>query len=170
MEKIVFISAVCGVGKSTTCNYIKDNNLLVDYDIFDIDDLANINDYDTKDYNQFYEDAINNAFIKSKKQNIIIGSCINPIDIKNIPLPNEIESLEMILVYCSDEELENRLKARDENRNCGSNEFIKKQSEYQKYLIEHSNLFQLSIDNTNITVEEVASQIVNHLNRNNKLK
>ncbi len=33
MTKVVFISAVCGVGKSTTCEYMKNNNLLEDYDI-----------------------------------------------------------------------------------------------------------------------------------------
>ena len=167
MKKIIFISAVSGVGKSTTCNYIKDNDLLVDYDIYDIDDLANINDYNSNTYNHFYEDAINKAIIKSEKQNIIIASCINPIDIENITIPNNVESLEMILVYCSNEELEKRLKARDDNRNCSSDGFIKEQIEYQKYLLEHSNQFQLSIDNTNITVEEVANQIINYLNKNN---
>lgn len=168
MKKIVFISAVSGVGKSTTCNYIKDNNLLVDCDIYDIDDLVNINNYDKNTYNLFYEDAINKAIIKSERQNIIIASCINPNDIENITIPNNVESLEMFLVYCSNEELEKRLKSRDENRNCSSDEFIKEQIEYQKYLLEQSNKFQLSIDNTNITVEEVANQITNHLNKNNR--
>ena len=45
MKKLVFISAVSGVGKSTACEYINKNNLLVDYAIFDIDDLENINNY-----------------------------------------------------------------------------------------------------------------------------
>ncbi len=45
MKKLVFISAVSGVGKSTACEYINKNNLLVDYAILDIDDLENINNY-----------------------------------------------------------------------------------------------------------------------------
>ena len=52
--KLVFISAVAGVGKTTTCNYIKNNNLLENYDIFDIDDLENVNNYNNDTYNIFY--------------------------------------------------------------------------------------------------------------------
>lgn len=55
MKKIVFISAVCGVGKSTTCEYIKNNNLLKSYEIFDIDDLENVNEYNEDTYYKIYD-------------------------------------------------------------------------------------------------------------------
>ena len=45
MKKIVFISAVSGVGKSTVCEYIKNNELLKEYEVFDIDDLENVHEY-----------------------------------------------------------------------------------------------------------------------------
>ena len=75
----------------------------------------------------------------------------------------------MILLYCSTEELERRLKARDESRNCGSDEFIKGQVEYQNYMLAHSNLFQLIIDNTNFSIEEVANQIAEFIKENDKV-
>ena len=65
MKKLIFVGAVSGVGKSATCQYIKDNNLLSDFAIYDIDDLENINDYNSDTYDLFYENAIGNAIIKS---------------------------------------------------------------------------------------------------------
>ncbi len=51
--KLIFMSAVSGVGKSVTCDYIKNNNMLEDYVIFDIDELENINEYNSGTYNLF---------------------------------------------------------------------------------------------------------------------
>ena len=161
MKKIIFISAVCGVGKSTICEYIKSNNLLKDYELFDADNLLNIHDYDQNKL--FYEDTIKKAILNSGDKNIILGSCINPVEIEHINMPSNIDSKEMILLYCSDEELKRRLKARDESRNCSSDEFINGQVDYQKYMLDHLNLFQLSIDNTNISVEETASLIIKYI-------
>ena len=90
MKKVIFLSSVCGVGKSTTCDYIRDNNLLKDYSIFDVDNLLNVHDYDQS--NLFYEDAIKVASLKSGDKNIIIGSCVNPVEIEQINIPSDIES------------------------------------------------------------------------------
>jgi len=163
MKKLIFISAVSGVGKTTTIDYIKNNNLLDDYDIFDIDNLVNIHDYNSDEYNLFYEDAIKKAVILSKNNNIIIGSCINPTDINKITIPDGIEKIEMVLIYCSNGELRNRLKARDESRNCSSDEFINGQIEYQNYMLNHSELYSFKIDNTSLDVSEVAKIIINYL-------
>ena len=48
---------VNGVGKTTTCNHIKNNRLIEKYDIFAIDDLENVNNYNNDTYNIFYENA-----------------------------------------------------------------------------------------------------------------
>lgn len=155
MRQIVFISGVSGVGKTTICEYIKDK--LDNYIVFDIDDLENVNNYNNT-YNLFYENAIKKAVQKSGDKNIIIGSCINPNDIKNINLLNDIE-VKMILITCSNEELIKRLKSRDIERNCSSDEFINRQIEYQNYLIEYKNDYQLHIDNTNKTIDSIVSEI-----------
>ena len=156
--KLILISSVCGVGKSTTCEYIKNNNLLEDYRVFDIDDLVNVH----TNQGNIYENAIKKAIELSDKD-IILGSCICHSDLEKFDMPKEIESYKSILITCSNEELIKRLKARDKNRNCSSEEFIKGQIEYQNYLLEHINLFDLHIDNTNTSIEEVANQITNYI-------
>ncbi len=165
MKKLVFISAVSGVGKSTACEYIKKNNLLEDYVVFDIDDLENINNYNENTYNSFYENAIKKAIILSKDKNIVIGSCINPNDIEKINMPNEIESYINILITCSNEELKKRLKARDESRQCSSDDYIDEQINYQNYLLKNIGLYQMHIDNTKEIVENVSKEIVNFIKK-----
>ena len=164
MKKIFFISAVSGVGKSTTCDYIRDNKLLENYVIFDIDELENINEYNNDTYNLFYRNAVTKAIKKSNDKNIIIGSCINPNDINSLNLTEEV-NINMILITCSNEELTKRLKARDESRNCSSDEFIKAQVDYQNYMINHIDMYDLHIDNTNSSIEMVSSQIVDYIKK-----
>ena len=163
LRKLIFISAVSGVGKSTACEYIKKSNLLNDYAIFDIDDLENINEYNENTYNLFYENAIKKAIILSKDKNIIIGSCLNPTDIEKINMPNEIDSYINILITCSNEELKKRLKARDVSRQCGSDEYIENQINYQNYLLKNIGLYQMHVDNTNDIVENIARKIIDFI-------
>ena len=164
MRKLIFISAVSGVGKSTTCEYIKNNNMLDNYMIFDIDDLENINNYTSDNYNIFYENAIKKANELSINKNIIIGSCINPNDLLKINIPNEIDIYENILITCSNEELIYRLSNRDKNRNCSSKEYINNQINYQNYLLNNIDLYQLHLDNTNTSINDIANKIVEYLN------
>lgn len=164
MKRLIFISAVSGVGKSVTCDYIKNNNLLNDFAIYDIDDLENINDYNADTYNLFYENAIKNAITKSVNRNIIIGSCINFSDLKKINIFG-VDSVESILITCLEEELKRRLKMRDKSRNCSSDSYINDQIKYQNYLLKDLDLYQLHIDNTNISVSIVAHKIVNYLKK-----
>lgn len=170
MKKLLFISAVSCGGKTTVCDYIRNNNLLEDYIIFDIDDLENVNEYNNDTYDIFYENAIKKAIVKSEGKNIIIGSCINPIDIEKINVPKEVDSIEMILITCSNKELEKRLKARDKSRNCSSDEFIKGQIDYQNYMLNHLDLYNLHLDNTNSSVENLSNQIVNYIKNSDKVK
>ena len=163
MKKIIFISGVSGVGKSTICEYIKQKNILKNYAVFDIDDLENINNYDESTYNVFYENAIKNAITLSQGKNIIIGTCINPTDLEKISIPKEIDSYSNILITCANETLNKRLKDRDKSRQCSSDEFIKGQIDYQNYLLNHIGLYQMHIDNTNDVIENVSNKIVNYI-------
>jgi adenylate kinase len=165
LKKLVFISAVSGVGKSTACEYIKKNNLLKKYEVFDIDDLENINNYNENTYDLFYENAIKKAIILSKDKNIVIGSCINPTDIEKLNIPNEIGSYINILITCSNEELKKRLKAREKNRQCSSDDYIKGQIDYQNYLLNHIGLYQMHIDNSDDVVENISRTIVNFIEK-----
>lgn len=165
MKKIIFISGVSGVGKSTICEYLKQKNILKNYEIFDIDDLENINNYEESTYNVFYENAIKNAITLSQDKNIIIGTCINPTDLEKISIPEEIESYSNILITCSNELLNKRLKERDESRQCSSDEFIKEQIDYQDYLLNYIELYQLYIDNTNDNIENISNKIIDYIEK-----
>lgn len=162
MKKLILISAVCGIGKSTTCEYLKNNNLLEEFAIYDIDDLVNVHEYNSN--NLLYEDAIKIALINSKDKNVILGFCLNPINLKELNIPNDLD-IKMILLYCSNDELYKRLKDRDASRNCSSDEFINGQIEYQNYMINHIDMFDYSIDNTNISVNDVSKQIVKYIKK-----
>ena len=105
----------------------------------------------------------------SKDKNIVIGSCINPNDIEKINMPNEIESYINILITCSNEELKNRLKARDESRQCSSDEYIKGQIDYQQYLLRNIELYQMHVDNTEDVVENVTRKIANFIKYGKKM-
>ena len=83
MKKIVFITGVCGVGKTSIYENIKNSDLKHTYNIFDIDMLENVNDY-KDNYDEFYKSAVDKAIDKSKDKDIILFSCINHNDISNI--------------------------------------------------------------------------------------
>ena len=165
-KKIVFISGVSGVGKSTICEYIKESHLLDEYIAFDIDDLENINNYNESNYNMFYENAIKKAMTKSDDKNIILGSCINPNDFDKINILKDIDEYINILITCSDNEIEKRLKKRDSSRNCSDDDFIKSQIKYQNYMIKHLDLYQLHLDNTTDSINNISNQIVKFIKEN----
>ena len=165
-KKIVFISGVSGVGKTTICEYINDNHLLDGYIAFDIDDLENVNKYNENNYNMFYENAIKKAIKKSNEKNIILGSCINPTDFNKINILKDINVFANILITCSNKEIEKRLKKRDSSRNCSNDNFIETQIEYQNYMIKHIDLYQLHLDNTTDSITNISNQIVKFIIEN----
>ena len=154
---IIFVSGVCGSGKSTICEYIKKHKLIKDYSVFDIDELENITNYNEDTYNLFYKNAIDKAL--SKNNNIILFSCINHNDIEDLKL----DSTRSILITCSNEEITNRLKNRDKNRNCSDDSFINEQIKYQDWFISNSEYYDFIFDNTDISVREISLKIVDEI-------
>ena len=159
--KIVFISGVAGSGKSTVCNYFKSNNMIPNYVIFDIDDLENVNEYNSDNYISFYDNAIRKAISLASGKDIVLASCINTNDIKSITILNEV-AIKTILLTCSNEELIERLMNRDKERECSNQKFINSQIDYQNWLIANKDSFDYVVDNTNLEVEDVAFEIINH--------
>ena len=156
---IVFVSGVCGSGKSTICEYIRKNKLLKDYNLFDMDELENINDYDENTYNLFYKNCIDKAISKSKNNNIMLFSCINHNDLNDLKL----DGYRIILITCSNEEIIKRLKNRDKKRNCSDDSFINEQIKYQDWFISNSEYYDLIFDNTDISVREISLKIVDEI-------
>ena len=159
---IVFVSGVCGSGKSTICEYIRKHKLIKDYSVFDMDELENINNYNENTYNLFYKNCVDKALEKSKNSNIILFSCINHNDIFDLKL----DSSRSILITCSNEEITNRLKNRDKNRNCSDDSFINEQIKYQDWFISNSEYYDLIFDNTNISIREISLKIVDGIENN----
>ena len=156
---IVFVSGVCGSGKSTICEYIRKNKLLKDYNLFDMDELENINDYDENTYNLFYKNCIDKAISKSKNNNIMLFSCINHNDLNDLKL----DGYRIILITCSNEEITKRLKDRDKKRNCSDDKFIKEQIDYQNWFLSNLDCYDADYDNTLNSIEDISNKIINFI-------
>ena len=155
MNRIIFITGVSGVGKTFIYENIKDSELKDTYNIFDIDKLVNINDYDSENINNFYKDAIDIAISKSKDKDIILFSCINHNDVEDLKLNNYITRL--VLIVCENDVLEKRLKSR--NNDCSSDEFIRNQINYQNWFISNLDYYDANyvknIEKVSFIVEKV---------------
>ena len=164
MKNIIFISGICGCGKSSICEYIKNNNLFDNYNIYDIDELENVNDYNEDDYNLFYLNSINKAISKSKDKDIIIFSCINHNDLNSIKIDGV--SFKILLITCSKDEITKRLKERDKSRNCSDDTFINEQLKYQDWFISNMDYYDGNFDNTSISLKEISENIVEFIKLN----
>ena len=154
MKRIIFITGVCGVGKTSIYENIKNSDLSHTYSIFDIDNLLNVNDY-KDNYDMFYKNAVEKAIDKSKDKDIILFSCINHNDVENLKLEDCVTRI--ILITCDNEELKKRLKNR--NNDCSSDEFINEQIKYQEWFINNMDYYDADFNNTNNT-EEILEKII----------
>lgn len=162
MKKLIILSAACGVGKSTVKDALNESNLLKDYACIDTDEVG-INWWDyagTENESKYSEDCLAKAVQLSGDKNLLFVTCMNPIDFYGkIRIPREITASFFIGMICSDEEITKRLKARPEERMCGSDEFIAGQIAYSSWFRKNAGIFQFFIDNTNQTVSETAAEI-----------
>ncbi|MBQ8175981.1 MAG: AAA family ATPase [Oscillospiraceae bacterium] len=162
MKNLVVLSAACGVGKSTIKDELNGRNILGNYVCIDTDEVG-INWWDyagTENENKFSDDCLAEAVRMSNDENLIFVTCMNPYDFYGkVSIPKEITSTFFIGMTCSDEEITKRLKARPEERMCGSDEFIAGQIQYNNWFKDNSGKFQFYIDNTDKTVAETAAEI-----------
>lgn len=168
MKTMIILCAACGVGKSTARDVLADSGMLKNYECLDADRLdINWWDYaDTEHPEQFSNDCLAEAVRRSGEKNLLLSTCMNPFDYYGkLVVPQEVTSTFFVAMTCSDEEITRRLKARPEERMCGSDEFIAGQIEYNGWFRKNSGKFQLYIDNTGMTVEETARIIADFANR-----
>ncbi len=162
MNKLVILCSACGVGKSTMKDYINKNNLLEDYICIDTDEVGiNWWDYEgTENESKFNDDCLMEAVRMAGNKNLVFVTCMNPYDFYGkVNIPQKITSSYFIGMTCSDEEIAKRLKARPEERMCGSDEFIQSQIEYNHWFRKNFNKFQFFIDNTELKIDETANKI-----------
>jgi len=163
MKKIVVLSAACGVGKSTIKDSLNEINILDNWACIDTDEVG-INWWDyagTENESRFSDDCLAEAVRMSNNKNLLFVTCMNPYDFYGVVnIPQNIASTFFIGMTCSDEEITRRLKARPEERMCGSDEFIAGQIQYNNWYKKNAGKFQFYIDNTDKTVEETVKEIV----------
>ncbi|MBE5883049.1 MAG: hypothetical protein E7291_01295 [Lachnospiraceae bacterium] len=163
MKKLVVLCAACGVGKSTIAEVLSESNILDNYVCID-SDKVDINWWDyagTENEAKFSDDCLAEAVRRSNDKNLFFSTCMNPYDYYGVvSIPQNITSTFFIGMTCSDEEITRRLKARPEERMCGSDEFIAGQIQYNAWFKKNAGKFQFYIDNTNRTVDETVEEIV----------
>ncbi len=166
MKKLVVLSAACGVGKSTIKDSLNEINILGNWACIDTDEVG-INWWDyagTENGARFNDDCLAEAVRMSNNKNLLFVTCMNPYDFYGVVhIPQNITSTFFIGMTCSDEEITRRLKARPEERMCGSDEFIAGQILYNNWHKKNAGKFQFYIDNTDKTVEETVKEIVTFL-------
>ncbi len=172
MKKLVVLSSACGVGKSTIKDELNKKNLLKDWACIDTDEVG-INWWDyagTENEAKFSVDCIAEAVRMAEGKNLFFVTCMNPYDFwGKVNIPQEITSTFFIGMTCSDEEITRRLKARPEERMCGSDEFITEQIQYNNWYKKNAGKFQFYIDNTDLTIDKTVEKIagfVKNIKRN----
>ncbi|MDE6593594.1 MAG: AAA family ATPase [Oscillospiraceae bacterium] len=159
---LVILSAACGVGKTTVKNHLKEGRISEFFACIDTDEVGlNWWDYAGTDKESKYsEDCLKAAVRLAEGKNLLFFSCLNPDTFYGeFDIPAEITAAYFIAMTCSDDEISARLKARPPERLCGSDEFIRKQIEYNNWFIKNKGKFQLYIDNTDMSVQCTAEKI-----------
>ena len=163
MKKLIVLCAACGVGKSTINDALNKSNMLENYVCIDSDEVG-INWWDyagTENEAKFSDDCLAEAVKMSGDKNLFFATCMNPYDFYGVVnIPQDITSAFFIGMTCSDEEITKRLKARPEERMCGSDEFIAGQIQYNNWFKKNAGKFQFYIDNTGKTIDETVEEIV----------
>jgi len=85
---------------------------------------------------------------------------LNPYDYySKVVIPEEVAATYFVGMVCSDEEIRCRLKARPEERMCGSDEFIEGQMKYSAWYKTNKGKFQLFLDNSDMEISKTAELI-----------
>lgn len=168
MKKLIILSAACGIGKSTIKDELTKSSYMGNYAYIDTDEVG-INWWDyagTEHESKFSDDCLAAAVKLAGNKNLFFVSCLNPIDFYGkVNIPAEITSTYFIGMSCAPEEVRKRLKARPAERMCGSDEFIEGQIQYNNWYRRNAGKFQFYLDNTNMTIEETALEIINFIKR-----
>ena len=163
MKRLVILSAACGVGKSTVKNALHELSLLPDFACIDSDEVR-LNWWTYKGTpreKDYTADCLSRAFALAGNKNLLFGTCNDPVSFfARVTLPADV-TVSYIAMTCSDAEVRRRLLARPPERMCGEESFIQSQIEYNGWIRDHKDLYDLHLDNTDQTVEETARAVAN---------
>ncbi len=160
-QNLVILSAACGVGKSTIKNALNELGLLPDFACIDSDEVRlNWWNYQgTPREKDYTADCLARALELAGGRHLLFGSCCAPTDFfARITLPANV-AVTYISMTCSDAEVRRRLLARPPERMCSDEAFIASQIDYNDWIRNHAELYDLSLDNTDMTVAETAEAV-----------
>lgn len=158
---LILLSAACGIGKSTVKNALNEMNLLPDFACVDSDEVRlNWWTYKGTPREQDYtKDCLARAFELAGDKHLLFGTCNDPISFfERITLPADVTAC-YVGMTCSDAEVRRRLLARPPERMCGEETFILSQIDYNNWIRDHAELYDLHFDNTEMTVAETAELV-----------
>ena len=69
------------------------------------------------------------------------------------------------VITCSDGIIKKRLKSRDKSRKCDSDDYIKRQLDYQRYLLSILEFYQFHIDGSDISVSVIVRKIIDYIQK-----
>lgn len=160
--RLIMLCAACGVGKSTIINELNTKRLLKDFVCVDTDEVG-VNWWDwagSENEDGFTRECLARAVKIADEKNLVFGACTSPDDFyRKGYKPDCVSSVFYIGLFCSDNEIEMRLKARPAERMCGSDEFIASQVKYNGWIRGNADKFDIMVDNTEITIEKAAEKI-----------
>ncbi|MBQ9152128.1 MAG: hypothetical protein IJX72_07740 [Clostridia bacterium] len=160
-KRLVVLSAACGVGKSTVKNALNELNLLPGFACIDSDEVQ-LNWWNYKGTpreKDYTADCLARALELADERHLLFATCNAPTDFfARIPLPESI-TVTYIGMVCSDAEVRRRLLARPPERMCSDEAFIASQIDYNGWIRDHAERYDLHLDNTDMTVTETAEAV-----------
>lgn len=166
--KLCIITGTCGAGKSTMKDVLDARLDKEIYACVDSDEVG-LNWWDyagTEKESHYGEDTLNGAIKMAAGKNLIFVSCLNPQDyFEKVNVSDEVEATFYIALCPSDEIIDQRLKARPEERGFTSDEIIRPHLEYNRWFRKNKSKFQLFIDNSEISEDETADIIIDFIKK-----
>ena len=157
--RLFIITGTCGAGKSTMKDQLAAMLDPERYACVDSDETGlNWWDYAGTDReSQYGADTLTEAFRKAGGRDLVFVSCMVPQDyMTKATVPEELKSTYYIALWAPDATIEQRLRARPEERGFTSDEAIRPHLEYNRWIGKSRGKYQLFIDNSSQGTEETA--------------
>ncbi len=160
--KLFIITGTCGAGKSTMKDELSAR--------LDPGRYACVDSYETGlnwwDYagtereGQYGADSLREAFRMAGGRNLIFVTCMAPHDyITKTAVPEELTATFSIALWARDEIIDQRLRARPNERGFTTDEAIRPQIEYNQWIGKNRGKYQLFIDTEGQSPDETAEMI-----------
>lgn len=160
----IILTGTSGAGKSSVLDVLRDYLDPERYACIGADETGlNWWDYAGTDHESDYnEDCLKIALERAEGRDLVFATCMNPLDYRKRREGKE-DGTAFIVLCPKDEIIESRLKARPKERRFDSDEAIRPHLEYNRWICNHLDLYDLSIDNSSQTVDETVNIILSAL-------